>query len=45
MRVNLYTLTGIDNKFSGQYSGEDLIKGIELEIDKGKTYIFELNIN
>jgi len=42
---NSYTLNGISNKISGQYSGEDLIKGIELEIDKGKIYAFELIIN
>jgi len=40
-----YSLKGINNEFSAQYTGKDLIEGIELEIDQDKNYIFELLIN
>jgi hypothetical protein len=40
-----YRLNGLSNKISDKYSAQDLIDGIEMEIDKDKTYVFELVIN
>jgi hypothetical protein len=40
-----YRLNGLNNKISEEYAPQDLINGINLEIDQDKTYVFELRIN
>ncbi len=42
---NSYSLNGLNNKISEKYPAQDLINGIEMEIDQDKTYVFELIIN
>jgi hypothetical protein len=45
LESNSYRLIGLNNKISEEYEPQDLINGLEMEIDQRETYVFELNIN